>query len=111
MKYIFLLCLLFLAGCGASGEVMTRDKYAEVQVGMSAQEIEKQYGKPYKIVSKGGGQETYEYIEKITMGTHVIEQRRYYIVVEDGKVIGKYMKVSNPPPFEAIYSDDPYPNY
>lgn len=111
MKYIFLLGLFFLMGCGASGEIMTRDKYAEVEIGMSMQDIEKQYGKPYKIVSKGEGKETYEYIEKITMGTQVIEQRRYYIVIEDGKVVGKYMKVSNPPPFEAIYSDDPYPNY
>lgn len=111
MKYVFLLGLLFLVGCTTSGEIMTRGRYADVQVGMTAKELEKQYGKPYQIVSKGEGKETYEYIEKITMGTYVVEQRRYYIVIEDGKVIGKYMKISNPPPYDAIYSDDPYPNY
>jgi len=111
MKYFLLLGLLFLMGCGATGELMTRDKYAEVQVGMTTQDIEKEFGKPYKIVSKGEGQETYEYIEKITMGGQVIEQRRYYIIIQDGKVVGKHMKVSTPPPFEEIYSSDPYPNY
>lgn len=111
MKYILIVGLFFLVGCATSGDIMTRDRYAEVQLGMDAKDLEKQFGKPYKIVSRGDGTETYEYIEKITMGTQVIEQRRYYIVIEDGKVIGKYMKLSNPPPFEAIYSDDPYPNY
>lgn len=111
MKRLFLLGFVFLFGCATNAPLMTRSDYAEVQVGMTAQEIEQQFGKPYKIVSKGEGKETYEYIEKIMMGTQVIEQRRYYIVIQEGKVVGKYMKVSNPPPFEAIYSDDPYPNY
>ena len=89
---------------------MTRDGYSEVQVGMSAHEIESKFGKPYSIISKVGDQEIYEYIERLTMGTQVVEQRRYYIVIAGGKVIGKYMKVSNPSPFEAIYSDEPYPD-
>ena len=111
MRYIFCLGLLFLFGCATNSEIMTRDKYAEVEVGMKASDIEHRFGKPYQIVSREEGKETYEYIEKITMGTQVIEQRRYYIVIQDGKVVGKYMKLSNPPPFQAIYSDDPYPNY
>lgn len=111
MRYLFGLGFLFLCGCATNSEIMTRDKYAEVEVGMKAADIEHRFGRPYQIVSREEGKETYEYIEKITMGTQVIEQRRYYIVIQDGKVVGKYMKLSNPPPFEAIYSDDPYPNY
>ncbi|MEM8727266.1 MAG: hypothetical protein AAGE99_00925 [Chlamydiota bacterium] len=90
---------------------MTRHRYAEVEVGTDATDIERRFGKPYQIVSRERNRETYEYIEKITMGNQVIEQRRYYIVIQDGKVVGKYMKLSSPPPFEAIYSEDPYPNY
>ncbi len=111
MKYLFYFSLLFLLGCATNSEIMTRDKYAEVEVGMKASDIEHRFGKPYQIVSREEGKETYEYIEKITMGTEVIEQRRYYIVIQGGKVIGKYMKLSNPPPFKAIFSEDPYPNY
>lgn len=111
MKCLFFLGFIFLVGCAMNSEIMTRDRYVEVEIGTTTYDLEKQFGKPYKITSKGEGKETYEYIEKITMGTQVIEQRRYYIVIQDGKVIDKYMKVSNPPPFEAIYSDDPYPNY
>lgn len=107
----FLLLLFLLVGCFSRQAVMTRDGYADVATGMSASELQKRYGKPYNIYSKGDEKETYEYIEKIRIGNEVIEQRRYYIVIIDGKVIGKYMKLSNPPPFEAIYSDDPYPNY
>ena len=111
MKCLFSLVFLFFLGCVSNSEIMTRDAYAEIEVGMKASAIEHRFGKPYQIVSREGSQETYEYIEKITMGNQVIEQRRYYIVIQDGKVIGKYMKLSNPPPFEAIYSEDPYPNY
>ncbi|MDJ0651677.1 MAG: hypothetical protein QNJ27_01505 [Simkaniaceae bacterium] len=111
MKYLFFLGLLFLLACAIHPKVMTRDKYARVEVGMKASDIEHRFGKPYQIVSREGGKETYEYIEKIKMGNQVIEQRRYYIVIQEGKVIGKYMKLSNPPPFEALYSEDPYPNY
>lgn len=90
---------------------MSRETYSDVDVGMTSKDLEERFGKPYQVYSKGDNTETYEYIERITMGTQVVEQRRYYIVIENGKVISKYMKVSNPPPFEAIYSDDPYRNY
>lgn len=111
MKYLFGLCLLFLLGCATNSEFLTRDSYAEIEIGMKASDIEHRFGKPYQIFSREGGKETYEYIEKITMGTQVIEQRRYYIVIQEGKVVGKYMKLSNPPPFQNMYSEDPYPNY
>ena len=111
MKCCLLLIVLLLAGCNTNHEIMSRRGYADVSIGMSTHDVEERFGKPYHVFSKAEGTETYEYIEKITMGTHVIEQRRYYIVIKDGKVVGKYMKHSNPPPFEAIYSDDPYPNY
>ncbi len=103
--------LLLLTGCFSRHELMTREGYADVEMGISLKKVEKTYGKPYSIYSRGDGRETYEYIEKIMMGNQIVEQRRYYIVIENGKVIGKYMKISNPPPFETIYSDDPYPNY
>lgn len=111
MKVFLLFISVLLVGCSVSHEMMTRNGYADVDIGMSSKSIEERFGKPYKIYSRGNETEIYEYIEKITMGTQVIEQRRYYIVIERGKVSNKYIKLSNPPPFEAIYSNDPYPNY
>ena len=90
---------------------MTRDGYANIMIGMSISDIRQTYGEPYKIYSKGEDQVIYEYGERIRVGGKVIEQRRYYLVVAKGKVIEKYMKLSNPPPFRYLYSDDPYPNY
>ena len=90
---------------------MTREGYANIEVGMSLSEIQKAYGEPYKIYSKGDDEVTYEYIERIEMGSEVIEQRRYYIIISSGKVVGKYVKFSSPPPFQNPYSEDSYPNY
>ena len=111
MKYCLFLVILFFSACSGNYEVMTRNSYADIEVGMPSSELEKRFGKPYNIRSEGNKNDTYEYIEKISMGRNIIEQRRYYIVIEKGKVVGKYMKYSRPPSFKAIYSDDPYPNY
>ncbi|PCI76202.1 hypothetical protein COB21_04645 [Candidatus Aerophobetes bacterium] len=90
---------------------MTSEGYENVEEGMSVKALTKQYGTPYTIYSKGADVETYEYVERMRMGRRVVEQRRYYIVISGGKVIAKYMKISNPPPFEDMYSDSPYPDY
>ena len=112
MRYFIFLSLIFLlTSCFSKQVLMTRGDYNQIEIGMSVQDIEKAYGCPYRICSKADNTETYEYIEKIRIGKEIIEQRRYYIVISGGKVIGKYMKFSSPPPFKAIYSDDPYPNY
>jgi hypothetical protein len=46
-------------------------------------------------------------MERITMGEEVVEQRRYVLLVRDGKVIRKRVKSSNQPAYQEIYSDDP----
>jgi|GEM_PF-651471 len=111
MRVFVLFISVLLVGCGIHNEPMTRNGYADIDVGMSSKSVEERFGRPYKIYSKGNESEIYEYIEKINIGSQVIEQRRYYIVIEKGRVLNKYIKLSNPPPFEAIYSNDPYPNY
>ncbi len=108
--FILTSACLVLSGCGHE-KLMTSEGYETVEKGMKTRDLTKQFGSPYAIYSKGADVETYEYIERIMMGRQVVEQRRYYIVVSKGKVIAKYLKVSNPPPFDEIYSDSPYPEY
>lgn len=110
MKWCVLLITIFLVGCNTNYQVMTRKGFDEVDVGMTSRVIEQRFGNPYKIYSKGGEVEIYEYIERIPIGTQVFEQRRYYIVIEKGRVVSKHTKLSNPPSFDEIYSDDPFPN-
>ena len=106
--------LFFLMCCMVSCQkqpIMTKEGFSSVEPGMSIQEVEKLYGKPYAIHSRDLESDIYEYIERILMGPETIVQRRYYLVVSNGLVVGKYVKFSSPPAFEQIYSDDPYPNY
>ena len=106
MKWYLLLAISLLIGCNARYEVMTRKGYDEVDVGMASQVIEKRFGKPYKVYSKGGSIEIYEYIERILVGTQVAEQCCYYFVVDKGRVVNKYARLSNPPAFEEVDADD-----
>lgn len=108
------MCLFFLLICclGCQKQpLMTRQGFAAIEPGMSIKDVEKKYGQPYSIHSRDGNSDIYEYIERVLMGPETVMQSRYYLVVSNGKVVGKYSKYSNPPAFEQIYSDDPYPNY
>jgi hypothetical protein len=91
--------------------IMTRQGFAAIEPGMSIKQVEKLYGKPFSIHSRDADSEIYEYIERMMMGPETVAQYRYYLIISKGKVVGKYSKYSNPPAFEQIYSDDPYPNY
>jgi hypothetical protein len=106
----FLVLVFCFVGCHRQ-PLMTKQGFASIEPGISIQEVEKQYGKPYAIHSRDGNSDIYEYIERIVMGPETVMQCRYYLIVSNGTVVGKYSKYSTPPAFEQIYSDDPYPNY
>jgi len=91
--------------------MMGREQFAEIDIGTPASVITKQYGPPYAIHCRKEGEEVYEYTERLNIGTQTLQYKRYYLVMQDGKVIGKYVKVTNPPGYQKIYSDDAYPNF
>ena len=102
--------MLALLGACTSSPLMTVNDFSNIDIGTSIAQVEKKYGHPVRITSDQGERQVYEYIERISMGTQLIEMRRYYIVVKGGKVVNKYVKYSNPPPYEDIYTDDPFPD-
>jgi outer membrane protein assembly factor BamE (lipoprotein component of BamABCDE complex) len=112
-KILSFLCLVVLcAGCFHRSAVMTQSSFADIEPGMSIADVEKNYGKPFQVHSRDGNSDIYEYIERIMIGPQVVEQRSYYLIVANNKVVGKYMKYSTPPAYEEIYRDlDPFPNY
>jgi hypothetical protein len=86
---------------------MTRDTYDDIAIGTPASEVRAQVGAPYAIHSAGGAAEEYEYIERIDLGTEVVSENHYFLIISGGHVIGKRMSRERPPAFEMIYSDDP----
>lgn len=98
---------LFLLSCFHRSAVMTRQDFNTVEMGEPISTLEQRVGAPYTIRNlKNGGQE-YEYIERITMGDEVIEENHYFIIVENGKIIGKRTTLQTPPAYDLIYEDDP----
>lgn len=111
MRRTLFLLLFILGACSIGGRAMTRDDFACIEIGAPIKEVVNCYGQPYSIRSRGADCDIYEYIEKIKMDYLTIQQRRYYIVVTQGRVVGKYVKLDNPPPYEQIYTDEMYPVY
>ncbi|MEX0961759.1 MAG: hypothetical protein WDZ28_02750 [Simkaniaceae bacterium] len=108
---IYLLILAAFSACSAGGTAMTRDEFAAVDIGEPIEDVLNYFGQPYSIRSRGADCDIYEYIEKIKMDYLTIQQKRYYFVVTNGRVVGKYVMLTNPPPYEQIYNDEVYPVY
>ncbi len=114
LKQLLLLCLAFLSlsGCFSRAALMTYSDYDKIQVGTPISKLQSEIGKPYAIHNKEGGIEEYEYIERIDSGNNIIAENHYFLIVENGKVIGKYMKRERPPAYDLIYQEEPnYPGY
>jgi hypothetical protein len=106
-----LLVLFLLAGCFSNRTMMTYKTYDEVQMGTSLADVESQVGQPYSIHHKESGDE-YEYVERINVGNSRFVENRYFLIIQNGKVVGKYMNRERPPAYDLIYQEEPnYPGY
>src|SRR5262245_8188888 len=109
----FLICaLLLLTSCFSRNAMMTYSQYDGIQSGMTVSDLKSEVGEPYAIRNTGDGIQEYEYIERIDTGNNIAAENHYFIVIKDGKVIGKRMKREGPPAYDLIYQTEPnYPNY
>jgi hypothetical protein len=106
-----LLALLFLAACFSRPALMTYNDYDNIQLGTPIAQVQQEIGKPYAIHHKDGVDE-YEYIERIDTGNNIIAENHYFLIVEDGRVTGKYITRERPPAYDLIYQEEPnYPSY
>lgn len=105
--YLNSLLLLFLSACITRSSIMTMPTYQSISVGEPLTEIKAKAGIPYAVQSKGNGVEEYEYIERIPLGTEVVEEHHYYLLIKNGVIIGKYMNQETPPAFDLIDDEDP----
>jgi hypothetical protein len=91
---------------------MTYYDYDKVEIGTPIATLRSEIGKPYAIHAKEGGMEEYEYIERIDTGNNLVSENHYFLIVQDGTVVGKYMNREGPPAYDLIYQEEPnYPSY
>ena len=91
---------------------MTHSDYDQVQIGTSAAALQEKIGKPYAIHAKEDGKQEYEYVERIDSGNNLIAENHYFLIIQNGKVVGKYMSRERPPAYDLIYQEEPnYPNF
>lgn len=78
---------------------MMSNSFYEVPVGATVQEVETSVGKPYAIHKLENGCMEYEYIERIKAAGRTLEERHYFLLIKDGKVVSKRVLQSSPPPY------------
>lgn len=92
--------LLFaLSTCASGGALMTNQAFFDIPIGSSQSEVIAAAGEPYAVHTKDDGSIEYEYIERIKIGARDAEERHYYLLIKDGKVVSKRVNQSSPPPY------------
>lgn len=92
------LILFSLAAC-TGGSLMTMNTFSDIPLGTSSADVVTNYGEPYSVNKKSDGTLEYEYLERIKAGDRTLEERRYILVIKEGKVVSKHIKGSTPPPY------------
>ena len=80
---------------------MTRANYDYVKVGMPVSTLQSRVGQPYAVHAKGDGTEEYEYIEKMESSDSWQLENHYFIIIQDGEVVGKYTTTERRPAYDS----------
>jgi hypothetical protein len=105
-KVAFTSALLIFTAC-ASGAVMTRSDFDNIELGTPVSEVVKKYGDPVKIKNNKDGSQSYEYIERLPIGEQTVQENNYFIRIKNGKVVSKRYNEELPQDFDEIYEEDP----
>ena len=97
------LSLLILAACGSGQKVTTMESFYEIPIGASKSEVVALAGEPMSIRHLENGNDEYEYIERLRAGSRVLQERRYILVLKDGKVIARRVEYAGPPSTSTDY--------
>jgi hypothetical protein len=97
-----LFSFLALSSCGLTGNVVTMDSFANIDLCTSIEQVKMSLGEPFAIVEMENGFIEYEYIERISIGSRNAEERHYYILIKDGYVVSKRIKQSSVSPIGPL---------
>lgn len=98
MKYLLPMFFLILAACASGPSALSRAAYADISIGSTREEVIAEVGKPIHVTKKDDGSEEFEYVERLTVGGRLLQERRYFILLKDGVVISKRFDDRAPPP-------------
>ena len=105
--YLFICLLVGLGGCLTQKRpTMTIETFHETHIGMSEELLVKTYGPPFNTYHQDNEVIVYEYVERFNMGAaeqRVVEARRYYFFIHEGKVVSKQMAIKNIPGYDPMY--------
>ncbi len=97
-KALFILSMMIFFACSAGHHIVTMQEFSDVSVGMTEKTLIDQLGKPYSVKKISPNEFEYEYIEKISIEDRVIEERHYFVKLQNGKVVSKRWETVSPPP-------------
>lgn len=83
---------------------MSMHSFHEIPVGASQEEVIAAVGKPYAVHQLPNGEVEYEYIESLKIGAQDVNERHYFLLLKDGRVVSKRIKQEAP----AGYTIDSY---
>jgi hypothetical protein len=94
-----IVCLFVFFSCSSGGSLLTMQSFYEIPVGASTSEVVAAAGEPYAIHKKEDGAVEYEYIERFRVGERYTEERRFFLLIKEGKVASKRTEQSSPLPY------------
>ena len=99
MKPSIALLLVIAAGCASGGGSLSMNSFYDVPIGATQPEVISSLGEPYSVKNQPDGTTEYEYIERIKEGDRDLQERRFLIVMKDGKVVSKKVKQGTSQPY------------
>ena len=90
---------LLSTACSSGGSIVTMQSFYEIPVGASTSEVIATAGEPYAIHRREDGSVEYEYIERFKVGERYTEERHFFLLIKDGKVVSKRTKQMSPTPY------------
>ena len=99
MRKELLVMLFALSACASGGSLMTNQAFFDIPIGSSRNEVVETAGEPYAIHNRPDGTVEFEYVERFKVGGRISEERHYFLLIKDGKVVSKRVEQSSPPPY------------
>ena len=94
--------------------MVNMNAFYDVPIGSTQEEVIATVGEPIATHRKEDGSVEYEYIERFKVGGRNLNERHYFILIKDGKVISKRVGQSSPLPYgfdsyemQTTQKDDP----
>jgi len=89
------LCAILIVVTGCTSQLMNRQSYGQISIGMSAAQARMIAGEPYRI-TEGQDCQHYEYIERFEIGPRTTTQNTYILAVREGIIVDKQMGNDTP---------------